>query len=174
MWAENSYTGGTLLDGGTLHLVAKNAAGTGAITFGDGGQTLALSNTFATTAPNTYKFENQVVSFGKGDIIDLENVFAGGARVLYDPGTGLLKVFSLGQIYELTILKPTSIDFQIEADSGGDAQIVLGDGVTIVGTGKRDVIDEDHTVVGQPLPDRQRRLDRRPRRQGRDFGPWRQ
>jgi autotransporter-associated beta strand protein len=152
IWAENSYSGGTQLDGGTLHLVAKHAAGTGAITFGAGSQILALSNSFESLPSGAYGFANQIVSFGKGDILDLENVLAEGARVLYAPETGILRVFSLGETFTFTVLKPTSIDFRVEADSSGDAQIVLGDGVTIVGTGNGDVIDAGHTVMGQPLP----------------------
>jgi hypothetical protein len=72
--------------------------------------------------------------------------------VSYNAGTGFLAVTAGGLTYAFMVLKPSSVDFVTESDGTGGMRIVLGEGVTIVGTGKADVIDATHTVVGQPLP----------------------
>ncbi len=149
----SSYTGGTLLNGGTLHLEVAKAAGTGQITFGAGSQTLSLENaTFASVGSDNYVFQNVMQAFGPGDAIDLTGVDPTNVSISYNAGTGFLAVSAGSLTYAFMVLKPSSVDFVTESDGAGGMRIVLGEGVTIVGTGKADVIDAKHTVAGQPLP----------------------
>jgi hypothetical protein len=148
--ASNTYSGGTELNGGTLHLAAAHAAGSGFVLFGDGSQTLSIAD--AALAANA--FGNLVVGFGQGDVIDfIDMPFVEGAvDVTYDVGTGLLSVKSGNQLVTLEVSDSYGIGFIVENDGSGGTQIVLGAGTTIVGTSRADTIDGSHTVPGQPLP----------------------
>lgn len=147
--AENTYSGGTGLDAGTLHLTAANAAGSGFILFGEGSQTLAIEN--AALPGNA--FGNLIIAFGQGDAINLTGLaFNSGISVSYAPALGHLFVNNGSTQIVFTLESPRGIDFRPMSDGAGGTKIVLGEGVTIVGTGKADVIDANHTVPGQPLP----------------------
>ena len=63
----NSYSGGTSLDGGTLDLAALGAAGTNAITFATGIDTLKIE----AAALSDHTFGNTINSLSFGDVIDL-------------------------------------------------------------------------------------------------------
>lgn len=67
---SNSYTGGTTLHAGTLELAALDAAGTGAITFEDGAQTLKVDK----AALDHGHLDNTIEGFGVGDTIDLAGI----------------------------------------------------------------------------------------------------
>jgi autotransporter-associated beta strand protein len=67
--AQNSYSGGTTLDSGTLDVDALHGAGSGAITFETGTQTLRIE----TAALQGGDFSNVIKGFASGDRIDLAN-----------------------------------------------------------------------------------------------------
>lgn len=154
--AANSYSGGTLLAGGTLAIGAAGAAGTGDIAFGDGGQTLVVDN--GTAAPVASEaaatFANAIVDFGTGDAIELTGLaFAAGASVDYDAATGMMTVSSYGASYQLTVVDPEATEFTAESDGAGGTRILLKDvGVTIVGNKQGNTVDASQSVFGQPLP----------------------
>ena len=92
--AQNSFSGGTTLKGGTLDVGALNGAGTGAITF-KAGTTLRIE----TAALQNGDFSNTIKGFAVGDIIDLANSDAtkiklGANNVLTISGgtTGTVKI----------------------------------------------------------------------------------
>ncbi|MGV7214747.1 beta strand repeat-containing protein [Bradyrhizobium sp. UFLA05-112] len=66
----NSYSGGTTLHAGTLELAALDAAGTGAITFEDGAQTLKIDQ----AALRHGHLDNTIEGFAVGDTIDLAGI----------------------------------------------------------------------------------------------------
>jgi autotransporter-associated beta strand protein len=66
----SSYTGGTMLHAGTLELAALDAAGTGAITFESGAQTLTIDK----AALDHGHLDNTIDGFGVGDTIDLAGI----------------------------------------------------------------------------------------------------
>lgn len=66
----DSYTGGTTLHAGTLELAALDAAGTGAITFESGAQTLTIDK----AALDHGHLDNTIDGFGVGDTIDLAGI----------------------------------------------------------------------------------------------------
>jgi autotransporter-associated beta strand protein len=119
---NNSYSGGTTLVAGTLDLAAAHAAGSGAIAFGLGEQTLRLEN--AALAGNA--FDNTIKSFDVGDVIDLPGLaFAAGATATYDSSTASLMVASSGVSDTLKIVDPTEAIFVAEADGTGGTQVIL-------------------------------------------------
>ncbi|WBL79302.1 hypothetical protein I3J27_02420 [Bradyrhizobium xenonodulans] len=67
---SNSYSGGTMLHAGTLELAARDAAGTGAIIFEDGAQTLKIDR----AALDHGHLDNTIEGFGGGDTIDLAGI----------------------------------------------------------------------------------------------------
>ena len=66
----NSFTGGATLHAGTLDLAAFDAAGTGAITFEGGAQTLRVEQ----AALDHGHLDNTIDGFGAGDSIDLAGI----------------------------------------------------------------------------------------------------
>lgn len=67
---SSSYTGGTTLHAGALELAALDAAGTGAITFESGAQTLTIDK----AALDHGHLDNTIEGFGVGDTIDLAGI----------------------------------------------------------------------------------------------------
>ena len=65
--AQNSYSGGTTLENGTLDVGALHGAGTGAITFQTGTETLRIES----AALQAGDFSNVIKGFAAGDRIDL-------------------------------------------------------------------------------------------------------
>ena len=154
----NSYAGGTQLtgEGTTLRVEAMGAAGTGAIGFGTGGQTLVLDE-LALASPIAlagYAFSNSIEGFGEGDAIVLEDMtFAAGAKAEFDGSTGKLTVSSYGETVELELLDPDQSSFTVENDGEGGSQVVLKNvGVEIRGTNKDNKITATKTPNGQDLP----------------------
>jgi hypothetical protein len=89
---SNTYSGGTLLNGGTLDLAALGAAGGGAIKFGNTGSDILK---IEDNALSGHAFGNAIDSFGIHDVIDLPNLmFFKGATASYDSGTQTLTVTS--------------------------------------------------------------------------------
>ena len=131
---SNAYSGGTLLNGGTLDLAALGAAGAGQITFGTGSEILKIEN--AALSPVTSainNFGNPIQGIGVGDIIDLPGLtFAKTAKVSYSPNTDQLAVTSGGVTDALTVVAPHGATFAISSDGSHGTDITL---VGIANTG---------------------------------------
>ncbi len=135
--SANAYSGGTKLAQGTLSLAAKDAAGTGAITFGDGSQILAIGN----KALFGFTLGNVIVSFGAGDSLDFAFGTPGGRRADYNAGTKVLSIAIGAETVKLTLDKPAGISFVAADDGHGGTAIRLGGGATISGSTGGDLFD---------------------------------
>src|SRR5258705_8151400 len=98
----NSYSGTTIASG-TLDVAATGAAGTGAITFDVGSQTLRIEQ----SALSGGDFANTIVGFVGSDVIDLA-------------GIGLATSATLGPDNVLTILGGSSGPITLHLDPGQD------------------------------------------------------
>jgi autotransporter-associated beta strand protein len=125
---SNAYSGGTLINGGTLDLAALGAAGAGQITFGTGSQILKIENAALSPVTNTINtFGNPIQGIGVGDIIDLTGLtFAKGAKVSYNPNTDQLAVTSGGVTDALTaVLAPQGATFALSSDGANGTDITV-------------------------------------------------
>ena len=112
---QNTYTGGTSLDGGTLELGQQSSAGTGAITFGTGAETLRLDFAGSTAAP--------VMGFAAGDDLDLTAVSSAATDSYVN---GVLTVSDGTNSNQITIAAPSSGDeYQVSNDGSGHALVTL-------------------------------------------------
>ncbi len=154
----NTYAGGTVISDGVLDVALVGAAGTGAITFASGAQTLRIESAALSPATQTSAaapaFANAIANFGAGDVINLAGLaYGAGATTTYDGSTGQLTVSIKGQSVGLTLTNPGATLFTAESDGAGGTNIVLKDvGVAINGTRFRDVVDINSTPFGRPLP----------------------
>jgi autotransporter-associated beta strand protein len=124
--SNNTYSGGTFLNGGTLDLAAMGAAGAGAIKFGNtGSEILKIED----AALSGHAFGNTIDSFGIHDVIDLPNLmFFKGATASYDSGTQKLTVTSGSVTDTLTLTNPglTSLTgFVANSDGASGTKIEL-------------------------------------------------
>ena len=122
--AQNSYSGGTTLDSGTLDVDALHGAGSGAITFETGAQTLRIE----TAALQNGDFSNVIKGFGSGDRIDLANSDA----THIDLGADNVLTISGGTTGTVTIhLDPSQSFagefFHLDSDSGSGLYITESD-----------------------------------------------
>ena len=119
------------IHGGTLDIAALGAAGTGAITFAAGPETLAIEN----AALSNHNFGNSIVNFSAGELIDLPGLtFARGAAASYNPTTQVLSVTSNGVTDTLTLATPGAGTFKSISDGHGGTEIELIVPPTITGT----------------------------------------
>ncbi|OLP62533.1 hypothetical protein BJF93_01685 [Xaviernesmea oryzae] len=89
--AGSTYSGGTFLNGGTLELGAQGAAGTGAIHFGKGAQTLQIDQA-ALGADAGHSLCNLIDGFAAdGDVIDLAGI-GSNAFAFFDDFSDTLEV----------------------------------------------------------------------------------
>jgi hypothetical protein len=140
-----TYSGGTKLLSGTLDLAAVNAAGTGAVSFTAGAQTLKIEN----AALATHHFGNTIAAFGVGDVIDLTGLaFKMGATASYNAATHVLSVTSGAVTDTLTLASPAGTLFAAFRDQSGGTMI----GSAIVGTAGSDTIDATHHPAGKTSP----------------------
>lgn len=103
----NTYSGRTVINGGTLDLAALQAAGVNSISFGAGSDTLKIENAALAAEPSVNSFGNAIQGFGVGDIIDLTGLtFAKGATASYNPHTDVLTVTSGGVADTMTLIHP--------------------------------------------------------------------
>ncbi len=117
--------------GGTLDIAALGAAGTGAITFAAGPETLAVEN----AALSNHNFGNSIVNFSAGELIDLSGLtFAQGAAASYNPTTHVLSVTSNGVTDTLTLTTPGAGTFKSISDGHAGTEIELIVPPTITGT----------------------------------------
>lgn len=118
----NASYGGTALDGGTLDIAALGAAGSRAITFGAGSQTLMIEN----AALSHQDFKNAISGFGQGDVIDLTGLaFQRGATASYNAQTHLLTVTSNGVTDTLHLGLKTNVSFVATSDDHGGTEVTL-------------------------------------------------
>ena len=117
----NIYTGGTAVNGGTLELGQQSSAGTGAITFGAGAQTLRLDFAGTTAAPDA--LAAPVMGFTAGDNLDLTAVsFA--ATDSY--ANGVLTVSDGTNTDKITIAAaPLGDEYQVSNDGNNHALVTL-------------------------------------------------
>ena len=119
------------IHGGTLDIAALGAAGTGAITFAAGPETLAIEN----AALSNHNFANSIVNFSAGELIDLPGLtFARGAAASYNPTTHVLSVTSNGVTDTLTLATPGAGTFKSISDGHGGTEVELIVPPTITGT----------------------------------------
>ncbi len=119
------------ISGGTLDIAALGAAGTGAITFAAGPETLAIEN----AALSNHNFANSIVNFSAGELIDLSGLtFAQGAAASYNPTTHVLSVTSNGVTDTLTLTTPGAGTFKPISDGHAGTEIELIVPPTITGT----------------------------------------
>lgn len=118
----NSYTGGTVLEGGTLNVASHGAVGNNEITFTDGVQTLKLAN----AALTGHQFSNFIDEFGVGDRIDFSGLrFVTHAKASFDSGTDILSVKSGNVTDKLTMTDLASLNFQVKNDGHGGTELIL-------------------------------------------------
>ena len=97
----DSYTGGTVIDAGSLEIASAGAAGTGGITFAPqvDPRLQIDSGAFVSSGPNAFAFANVISGFGQGDDIDLTGVpFASLTSVTIN-AADLLTVSAGGSTY---------------------------------------------------------------------------
>jgi autotransporter-associated beta strand protein len=120
--AFNTYSGGTTLKSGVLDLAAVKAAGTGAITFTAGRQTLKIEN----AGLSAHHLGNPIDFFGKHDVLDITGLhFHAGASAKYHRGSQLLTVRSGGETDTLTLLSPHGTHFTVANDGRGGSKVTL-------------------------------------------------
>jgi autotransporter-associated beta strand protein len=123
----NTYSGGTILEGGTLDLATLGAAGSGDITFGGGAkhniETLMIEN--AALLGHVFT-TNNIDFFGKHDVLDLSGLhFHAGASAKYHPATDILDVRS-GHVTDiLALLSPHGTHFVAAKDGHGGTKVTL-------------------------------------------------
>jgi len=141
---------------GTLDVAALGAAGTGAITFAHGTETLAIEN----AALSNHNFGNSIVNFSTGELIDLAGLtFAQGAAASYDSTTHILSVTSGGVTDKLTLITPGVGTFRPINDGHGGTEIELVLLPTITGTQANQqsapgwpIHPFGKVVIGDPIP----------------------
>lgn len=123
--AHNAYTGGTVIDAGTLDVAAVDATGTGAIAFDflvQGHKTLKIEN----AALSNGNFDADIQFFGGSDKIDLSGLkFVAGANAHYDPMSGQLEIDSGNASVVLTLFEPASENFKVAKDAHGGTNITV-------------------------------------------------
>ncbi len=122
--AQNSYSGGTTLENGTLDVGALHGAGTGAITFQTGTETLRIES----AALQAGDFSNVIKGFAAGDRIDLANSNATHA----DLGANNVLTISGGTTGTVTLhLDPSESFagefFHLQSDGGSGLYITESD-----------------------------------------------
>ena len=123
--ADNTYSGGTRLEGGILDVAAVGAAGTGDIAFqGAGKATLKIDN--AGLSGHVFG-SNDIDSFGKHDVLDITGLhFHAGATATYHKATHHLTVHSGHVTDTLTLLSPHGMHFAVANDGHGGSKVTLG------------------------------------------------
>ena len=121
--ANNTYSGGTTIDQGTLDLAALGAAGTDDIAFGG---KLHATLTIENAALFGHHFTNNIDFFGKHDVLDLSGLkFHKGATAKYHPATDILDVHS-GHVTDVfTLLSPHGTHFAVTNDGHGSTTVTL-------------------------------------------------
>jgi autotransporter-associated beta strand protein len=143
---DNTFSGGLRLGAGTVELAVIRAAGLGEVIFGEGAQTLRITN----AALLDHVFANEVGWIGPGDVIDLNGLaFKPGAAATYDAATHVLTVAGGGGVTDvLTLADPMGTHFAALGDHTGGTRVMLA----IVGSAGADTVDAVHHPLGQASP----------------------
>ena len=112
--ASSTYSGGTELDGGALEIGALGAAGTGAITFGAGPETLIVDQ--AAFGSDT-TLANTLSGLGLDDTLDFKD-FAFGGRVTAHLGGDAIDLAFGSTDYRLTLADTPRATLQLASDGG--------------------------------------------------------
>ena len=120
--ANNSYSGGTTLRYGTVHLKSVGAAGSGAITFA-GPAELNIANA---ALSHGHLFANVIHGFGNHDVIDLSGlIFTPDATATFHLATHHLTVHSDVGTDTLTLVGPHGTHFTALSDGHGGTEVML-------------------------------------------------
>jgi autotransporter-associated beta strand protein len=121
--AGNSYSGGTLLESGTLDVAALGATGPEGFAFLGGSHAkLKIEN----SALSAHDFANILVGFGAGQKIDLAGLkFHKHAKATYDEASHILTVKSGHVTDTLHLLGPDAGHFKVTDDGHGGCKIVI-------------------------------------------------
>jgi autotransporter-associated beta strand protein len=123
--ADNTYSGGTTIELGTLELGAIGAAGPGAISFAAVGKTKATLD-IDNAALSAHHFANPIDNFAKHDVLDLSGLhFHAGATATYHKAGHHLTVHSGAVIDTLTLLSPHGTHFEAASDGHGGTDVFL-------------------------------------------------
>ncbi|WP_342165029.1 beta strand repeat-containing protein [Methylobacterium sp. SD21] len=87
----NTYSGGTALNSGSLDIAAAGAAGSGAITFGSGAETLHIEAAALTQSGGAASFGNILANFNAQDTLDIGGIGT-ATGVAYDATAHTLTV----------------------------------------------------------------------------------
>jgi len=104
----NSFTGGVTLHAGTLDLAAFDAAGSGAITFEGGAQTLRVEQ----AALDNGHLDNTIDGFGVGDSIDLAGI-----------GKATQATLSADNVLTISGRGAETVTLQLDAESYGSGEL---------------------------------------------------
>ncbi len=122
--ANNSYSGGTFLDGGTLELASARAAGLRNIVF----QAPATLQVDAAALANG-SLPNVINGLDAGDAIDLRGLaYSPDAAATLDAGDGVLSVISNGATDRLGVQINSGAVFDTMPDSAGGTLVTLARG----------------------------------------------
>jgi autotransporter-associated beta strand protein len=129
---SNSYTGGTTLHAGSLELAALHAAGTGAIVFENGAQTLRIDR----AALDHGHLDNTIEGFGAGDNIDLAGIGKATHAVLSADNKLTITGGTSGAItLQLdSHAYGSGLNFQLASDGNGGTKITVTSDNLIEGT----------------------------------------
>jgi autotransporter-associated beta strand protein len=142
--SSDSYTGGTILQAGTLDLAAVSAAGTGAITF-SGPAELKI----ASAALSSNDFASVVHRFASGDTIDLPSLpFVPGASAIHNSPLHTLSVTSGATTITFDDVETTrtGLRFAVLDDRAGGSRVMLA----TIATANHELVDAKHHPPGQP------------------------
>ncbi|MEE2951408.1 MAG: S8 family serine peptidase [Pseudomonadota bacterium] len=111
MGEGSTYSGGTVLKGGTLEVGALGAAGTGAIEFTDGAQTLRIDH-LALSEDEDHSFANLITDFANdGDVIEVCGI-GSNVALSFDYASDLLQLIdTANNVCQATL--------QLDGDYGG-------------------------------------------------------
>jgi uncharacterized repeat protein (TIGR01451 family) len=128
--ANNTYSGGSTIEAGTLELSALGAAGTGAITFSANAATLTVDNAaLASGGAGVLTFTgNTIKGFALGDAIDLSGATFSSAANPPTLGAGnLLQFTENGTTYKVQFdpSRTFSTGFELASDGSGGTQVSL-------------------------------------------------
>lgn len=139
----NTYSGGTVLSGGTLQLLSNQAAGTGAITFA-APATLSFSTFIALAAPsNVISSFDAATPFGQAaDAIDINNLAYVGGSAVYS--AGLLTITEGATTIRLTLADSDTTQFALASD-GSSGTLVTPVAAFVVSAG----VTSAHLILAQ-------------------------
>ena len=117
--AQNTFSGGVTLDGGTLEIGASGSAGSGAITFAGPSATLQIDPSLA----NNANFANVISGFAAGDTIDLRGLSFRNTATVTLTGSALA-IVSHGVTNVLTLNAPGAVTYSLANDGHNGTEVI--------------------------------------------------